>query len=65
MVSQKLEETYFGAVKPRLFQQLNDSGLSNDQLLDVVFEIIERVSDMTPPKPVAKSAPKARQQRSH
>jgi hypothetical protein len=31
----------------------------------VVFEIIERVSDMTPPKPVAKSAPKARQQRSH
>lgn len=63
IVSQKLEATYFGAVKPRLFQQLNDPRLSNDQLLDTVFEIIERVSDVTPPKPVAKSAPKARRTR--
>ena len=30
----------------------NCAKLSNDQLLDAVFEIIERVSDITPPKPV-------------
>jgi len=56
MVEKELEETYFGAVKPRLFNQLNDLSLSNEQLLDIVFEVIEKVSDTTPSKQVHRVA---------
>lgn len=60
IVEQELEKTYLGAVKPRLFRQLNDPNLSNEQLLDVVFEIIEKVSETAPPKRIKNSSQKSK-----
>lgn len=46
IVEKELEQTYSGVVKPRVFRQLNDPNRSNEQLLDVVFNIIEEVSEV-------------------
>ncbi|MDQ3820028.1 MAG: SIR2 family protein [Thermoproteota archaeon] len=44
MVKPDVKDIYSGAVSLRLFQRLNDPKLSNEQLLDVIFEIINEVS---------------------
>ncbi len=49
MMETNLERVYRGAVKPSTFRQLNDPSLSNEKLLNVVFDIIQRVSDVAPP----------------
>ena len=40
-----IESFYSDAVTAKMFADLNNPDLSNDQLLDVVFEIMQRVSD--------------------
>ncbi|HEX9943139.1 MAG TPA: SIR2 family protein [Thermoanaerobaculia bacterium] len=49
MTEPDLERHYLGVVKPRTFRQLNDPNLSNEQILDVVFDIIKRVSEVAAP----------------
>jgi SLOG family protein/SIR2-like protein len=41
-----IDTFYSGRVTRQMFSKLNDPSLSNNQLLDVVFEIIQRVSDI-------------------
>jgi len=43
-VEKELAQHYFGEVTSHLFRQLNDPSLSNEKLLDVVFDIIEKVT---------------------
>ncbi len=43
----EIADIYAGAVPIRTFKQLNEPGLTNEQLLDAVFEIIRRVSEST------------------
>lgn len=44
MMESQIESIYHGAVSPRLFKRLNSSTVSNEKLLDSVFEIINEVS---------------------
>lgn len=44
MMESQIESIYHGAVSPRLFKRLNSSNVSNEKLLDSVFEIINDVS---------------------
>lgn len=45
MMESQVESIYHGAVSSRLFKRLNSSNVSNEKLLDSVFEIINGVSD--------------------
>jgi len=45
MMRPEMADIFLGAVPARAFNQLNDPGLPNEQLLDAVFEIIRRVSE--------------------
>lgn len=45
MIEPNLKTNYLGAVSPRMFKQLNDASLSNEQILNTVFEIMQIVSD--------------------
>jgi hypothetical protein len=48
MMEPDLDRFYRGAVKQSTFRQLNDPSLSNEKLLNVVFDIIQKVSDVAP-----------------
>jgi hypothetical protein len=48
MMKPEIADIYGDAVPARTFKQLNEPGLTNEQLLNVVFEIIRRVSESAP-----------------
>jgi hypothetical protein len=48
MMEPNLDAYYFGSVSPRMFQKLNDPKLSNEKLLDTVFDIIQKILDAKP-----------------
>jgi len=48
MIKPEIADIYGGAVPLRTFKLLNEPGLTNEQLLNVVFEVIRRVSECVP-----------------
>ncbi len=48
LIEPNLDDYYCGAVNPETFQKLNDQNLSNQELIDVVFEIIQQTGNLTP-----------------
>lgn len=46
MVKPEIEELYSGTVSSNLYDQLNDTSLNDQQILNTVFEIIKNVSDI-------------------
>jgi hypothetical protein len=44
----EIADIYADAVPARTFKQLNEPGLTNEQLVNVVFEVIRRVSESAP-----------------
>jgi hypothetical protein len=46
MMESQIESIYHGAVSSRLFKRLNNFNVSNEKLLDSVFEIINEVSNV-------------------
>jgi len=52
----EIADIYSGAVQARTFKQLNEPGLTNEQLVNAVFEIIRRVSESAPDRAISTQA---------
>ena len=52
----EIADIYSGAVQARTFKQLNEPGLTNEQLVNAVFEIIRRVSESAPDRATSTQA---------
>jgi hypothetical protein len=51
-VNKDLDGTYGGAVSQRLFDRLNTPSLSNDEIIEAIFKVIDAVTEALASTPV-------------
>ncbi len=51
-INKDLQGTYRGAVSQRLFERLNTLSLSNDEIIDAIFKVIDAITEALASAPV-------------